>query len=625
MTLATAPVERVLARLTRVTENGHGWHACCPAHEDHARALHVAVDRDGRVRLRCARGCTARQIVERLQLAAADLAPSAPPADARFEVAQRAVRDQAAAEGRPVLLCDGRDVAHALADEGYTTAWLDLANESQLTAVVRSFAGLPEVIVVPNGGVRSRVWAEAAATHLVSAGVPVRVVQLPSLDRSQTAADWIAARPDDGLDAFDAAIDAAPVWRPEDGARPAPSKFTVLTDQELEQLPPPAWLWEGLIPVGALAALIGPPGAGKSFIALDLAASVAVGRSALGRPALAGTALYVAAEGTAGLPQRLAAWKHAHGHVGRSIPVHFITQGVNLFAAGDDAQLIAACHQITRPDRPVRLVILDTLARVMPGGEENSAKDVGLVIEHAERIRRATGATVLIVHHTAKASDQERGSSALRGAMDTILLLKTDDPDAAAGAKLLVTDKQKDAAPAETIVFTLDPVAADTAHGRVTSCRVSLSAVRWTDAPDDTNAPLTRTQLDALRVLRDVFATGGATATEWMDATGIAKRTFYRARAALERAGLVLTGHGRGARYQVTEQGRETLRNPLGAIGATSLPPDGATGGDSQPLKGAVRSPSPTGGAGGRQLAANTRRDPPAWWDREFSDDEVPG
>src|SRR5579862_2367724 len=40
---------------------------------------------------------------------------------------------------------------------------------------------------------------------------------------------------------------------------------------------PPAWLWEGRIPLGRVTLLEGAAGAGKSFVALDLAARVTKG------------------------------------------------------------------------------------------------------------------------------------------------------------------------------------------------------------------------------------------------------------------------------------------------------------------------------------------------------------
>jgi hypothetical protein len=70
------------------------------------------------------------------------------------------------------------------------------------------------------------------------------------------------------------------------------------------------------------------------------------------------------------------------------------------------------------------LVIIDTLARCMPGLDENSARDAGLVIEGLSRLAAACpSAAILIVHHTGKSGGGMRGSSALLGGVDLELTL----------------------------------------------------------------------------------------------------------------------------------------------------------------------------------------------------------
>jgi len=61
------------------------------------------------------------------------------------------------------------------------------------------------------------------------------------------------------------------------------------------------------------------------------------------------------------------------------------------------------------------------------GLDENSAKDMGVFIDAAEQIKRATGSgTVLLVHHTGKDKQTVRGSSALEAAMDTVYTTEGD-------------------------------------------------------------------------------------------------------------------------------------------------------------------------------------------------------
>jgi hypothetical protein len=72
------------------------------------------------------------------------------------------------------------------------------------------------------------------------------------------------------------------------------------------------------------------------------------------------------------------------------------------------------------------LIVLDTLARTMVGADENTSKDVGEWVNAARQLQQHTKATVLTLHHTVKRTlkskpPSERGSSALRGAADTMM------------------------------------------------------------------------------------------------------------------------------------------------------------------------------------------------------------
>ena len=101
-----------------------------------------------------------------------------------------------------------------------------------------------------------------------------------------------------------------------------------------------------------------------------------------------------------------------------------IPVAVNLGPGGQDAERVIAAAAVVegRTGKAVQLVIIDTLARSMGAGDENSSQDMGAFIAACDQIRRATGATVLIVHHSGKSSNAgARGSSALLGAVDTAI------------------------------------------------------------------------------------------------------------------------------------------------------------------------------------------------------------
>jgi hypothetical protein len=65
------------------------------------------------------------------------------------------------------------------------------------------------------------------------------------------------------------------------------------------------------------------------------------------------------------------------------------------------------------------VVVIDTLAASSPGADENAAKDMGKIIEHCKELHKATGATVVLIHHSGKdESKGARGWSGLRAAAD---------------------------------------------------------------------------------------------------------------------------------------------------------------------------------------------------------------
>ena len=45
----SAPLHRLLERLTNTKRNGAGWNACCPAHDDHNPSLSISEGDDGRI------------------------------------------------------------------------------------------------------------------------------------------------------------------------------------------------------------------------------------------------------------------------------------------------------------------------------------------------------------------------------------------------------------------------------------------------------------------------------------------------------------------------------------------------------------------------------------------------
>jgi hypothetical protein len=233
--------------------------------------------------------------------------------------------------------------------------------------------------------------------------------------------------------------------RPTNAGHPPPGDgtFTLLTFDDLMSEPDLRWMIDGIAPEG-FAVMYGAPGSFKSFLALDWALCVATGRPWHGHAVEPGYVVYVAAEGRGGLKQRVWAWWTANGRPDMS-RIRWLPEWVNLLDPAQVAKTRASLA--TLPERAALLVV-DTMARSMTGGDENSAKDVGTFVAAVDGLRQARSS--LVVHHTGHDTSRARGSTALRGAADLMVKVERDKDS----PRLTVTcDKPKDFEPWEAITL----------------------------------------------------------------------------------------------------------------------------------------------------------------------------
>jgi hypothetical protein len=199
------------------------------------------------------------------------------------------------------------------------------------------------------------------------------------------------------------------------------------------------YLVSSMLVKDSLAWMYGDPGCYKSFLAFDIAASVALGCGVqwAGAPTEEGPVLYIAAEGSAGLSKRKRAWEAMTGK-SLSGKLKVLTMAIRITEEPFLNELIEVCKEI----RPV-LIVIDTQSRVTPGLEENGSV-MSTYVEAVTALRMATGACVLTLHHTTKGTDVLRGHGSLYGAADTVLYVaKTAGAETERFAKIS-TKKQKD-------------------------------------------------------------------------------------------------------------------------------------------------------------------------------------
>jgi len=168
---------------------------------------------------------------------------------------------------------------------------------------------------------------------------------------------------------------------------------------------------------------------------------------------------YCAGEGVGGLSARFAAaaefWGVQHlpnFHFFRDIPQLYHKAG-NATPANHIFRFVSDWQH--RQDGPLDLLVLDTLHAATVGSEENSASDTGVVLQAARYASSQLGCAVLLVHHTNKTGTTERGSSALRGAMDTMIGVKKLSEDATSTKAAICCEKLKDGDAWKTQTFDL--------------------------------------------------------------------------------------------------------------------------------------------------------------------------
>ncbi|GIJ45808.1 hypothetical protein Val02_26940 [Virgisporangium aliadipatigenens] len=330
-----------------------------------------------------------------------------------------------------------------------------------------------------------------------------------------TPADWMATRVPDAPPATAPGIPQQ--WTPGPQVDPVDALMAKMLDRDaLDHVPLPKHLIRDVLALESECWCIGVPGGFKSFVALDWACHIATGLDWRGKPVHRGRVVYVAAEGRRGLPLRVKAWEATYGR--RVEDVRFLPEPVQ---AGDPSAwsvLIEACRRLM----PV-LIVLDTQARITVGLEESSATAMGLFVEAVRKLKEATGACVLVVHHIGRNGEDARGSSALDGAQDTEIRVDrpTKKKERSALTATISMDKQKDDDETTRFPIQLDVVdlGTDPDTGRPLS---SLALRPWNPFVDPTPvhtpdfvANLATAQHDALTALLDHGdEADGATRTE---------------------------------------------------------------------------------------------------------------
>lgn len=252
---------------------------------------------------------------------------------------------------------------------------------------------------------------------------------------------------------------------PSDPIATQPSKFKLLGINELSKLPPNEWLIKGILPSKGLASIYGPSGSGKTFLAIDLLMAISTKQDWFSFKVKNASVVYLGLEGKAGITRRIEAWV-AKNQVPAPSKFKVVLDNFDLMNLYEVEEL---AREIIRSNMSQGVIVIDTLNQATPSADENSSKDMGLIINHLKVLQEATDSLVLIIHHTGKnPSAGLRGHSSLKAALDTSIEVTGGDN------RSWAIEKNKDGPDGQSFAFKLESVhlGIDADGEAITSCVV---------------------------------------------------------------------------------------------------------------------------------------------------------
>lgn len=307
------------------------------------------------------------------------------------------------------------------------------------------------------------------------------------------------------------------------------SGWTVIHSKDLKKLPPVNWLLVDKLVQKGLTVIYGASGAGKSFHALELALLVAQDSPVI----------YMAGEDELGYEQRVTAWEV---HTGKDRENLYVSLGsVPVLESGEVKEFIESLKDLNPA-----LVVVDTLARAMVGGDENSSRDMGLFIRACNEIQRKLECAVLLIHHTNKLGDAERGSGALRAGSDVMIKISALDDEIT-----VECSKTKNSKPFETEYMRFIEVPGTDSGVLIKSDKVTSrdGIHRLKD--------LTQSQVKVLRAIHELQDSESTKSGDIADFTRLPRESVLRVCKRLKEYGLI-SQENKGGAYILSAHG-ETL------------------------------------------------------------------
>lgn len=322
---------------------------------------------------------------------------------------------------------------------------------------------------------------------------------------------------------------------------------------EFATRPTVSWIIRDIVPRDSVALVFGPPKEGKTFAVVDMLLHAAHGLDwhghAIRRPQ---RVAFLSGEGQTGLRVRLHAWLQHHDSA--DLKGAFTVLPVSLALPERIDELIDLLGEF-RPD----VIAIDTLNVYFGGGDENSTQDMTRFVAALRRLREALSCSILIIHHTGLTNtERERGSIALRGAVDVVIRVGKErgGPGRLGFQVLLGRDIEPMDTPLSLRLRRVETDWKDEDDNALRTCIVE-AAGQSSDYVRPKARPLGAAQCDVLSIARDLAAAETPDASGWSATSrnAIASRAKFQgiSRQSVSSALRSLEAHGR-IRLTATEK-----------------------------------------------------------------------
>jgi len=271
-----------------------------------------------------------------------------------------------------------------------------------------------DAIILPDQDEIGENHARTVAASIQPYAHTVRIARLSGLPPNGDASDYLQRHSAEDLIAE---IKKAPLWKPPPPHLLIPAKrFEAQLSEEI------TWLVNGVIQRGSNGFICGAPKSGKSWVAVDLALSLALGMPWLDFPVpqRVKTALITREDNPA-----LTKWRLRHLLAGKGKTLEDV--GDHLWVNSreqspefrlDKPEQVAEMLLELKKVKP-EFLILDVL-NVLHGRDENDNQEMRRILEQLTLIQQEVGCSIAVLHHFNKMAEGSmtqrlRGSSAIAG------------------------------------------------------------------------------------------------------------------------------------------------------------------------------------------------------------------